>query len=47
MERERTFTWRFFAALVVPVVLLLGRFRFRHAERIPAITSWMEASFSR
>lgn len=33
---EKTFTWRFFAALVVPVVLLLARFRFRHAERIPA-----------
>jgi 1-acyl-sn-glycerol-3-phosphate acyltransferase len=33
--REKTFTWRFFAALVVPVVLLLGRYRFRHADRIP------------
>ena len=32
---EKTFAWRFFAALVVPVVLLLARFRFRHAERIP------------
>jgi 1-acyl-sn-glycerol-3-phosphate acyltransferase len=36
VARERTLTWRFFAALVVPVVLLLGRFRFRHPERIPA-----------
>lgn len=35
-KREKTATWRFFAALVVPVVLLLGRFRFRHPERIPA-----------
>jgi 1-acyl-sn-glycerol-3-phosphate acyltransferase len=33
--REKTLTWRFFAALVVPVVLLLGRYRFRHADRIP------------
>lgn len=33
--REKTFAWRFFAALVVPVVLLLGRYRFRHADRIP------------
>ena len=35
-KSEKTFAWRFFAVLVVPVVLLLGRYRFRHADRIPA-----------
>lgn len=34
--REKTPIWRFLAALVVPAVLALARFRFRHAERIPA-----------
>ena len=38
---EKTATWRFFAALVVPAVLLLARFRFRHAERIPAEGSFL------
>ncbi|HEV7741102.1 MAG TPA: lysophospholipid acyltransferase family protein [Pseudolysinimonas sp.] len=33
---EKTPIWRFLAALVVPAVLFLTRFRFRHAERIPA-----------
>ena len=35
-RREKTFIWRFLAALVVPAVLFLARFRFRHPERIPA-----------
>lgn len=34
-RREKTPIWRFLAALVVPAVLALARFRFRHAERIP------------
>jgi 1-acyl-sn-glycerol-3-phosphate acyltransferase len=33
---EKTFVWRFAASIVVPLVLLLARFRFRHVERIPA-----------
>jgi 1-acyl-sn-glycerol-3-phosphate acyltransferase len=32
---EKTVVWRFLAAIVVPLVLFLTRFRFRHAERIP------------
>lgn len=35
-RREKTPIWRFLAALVVPAVLFLARFTFRHPERIPA-----------
>lgn len=41
MARDRTPTWRFFAAIVIPIVLLLARFRFRNAERIPAEGSFL------
>ncbi len=34
-RRERTPAWRFAAALVVPFILLVGRYRVQHAERIP------------
>jgi 1-acyl-sn-glycerol-3-phosphate acyltransferase len=33
--REKTPTWRFFGALVIPFVLFVGRYRVQHAERIP------------
>jgi 1-acyl-sn-glycerol-3-phosphate acyltransferase len=36
VNHERTPTWRFFAALVVPAVLFLTRFRFRDVDKIPA-----------
>jgi 1-acyl-sn-glycerol-3-phosphate acyltransferase len=38
---EKTPIWRFLAALVVPAVLFLARFRFRHAERIPVEGSFL------
>ena len=38
---EKTPIWRFFAGIVVPAVLFLTRFRFRHAERIPAQGSFL------
>jgi 1-acyl-sn-glycerol-3-phosphate acyltransferase len=41
---EKTAAWRFFAALVVPAVLFLTRFRFRNAERIPAEGSFLMVS---
>ncbi len=34
-RREKTATWRFFAALVVPFILLVGKYRIQNAERIP------------
>lgn len=34
-RREKTATWRFFGALVIPFMLALGRYRWQHAERIP------------
>lgn len=34
-RREKTPTWRFFGALVIPFVLFVGRYRVRHPERIP------------
>ncbi len=34
-RREKTAVWRFFAALVVPFVVLVGRYHVQHAERIP------------
>jgi 1-acyl-sn-glycerol-3-phosphate acyltransferase len=34
-RREKTATWRFFGALVIPFVLAVGRYRVQHAERIP------------
>lgn len=33
---EKSFGWRVIAALVIPLLLLLARYRFRHPERIPA-----------
>lgn len=36
MASERTPIWRFLAALVVPVVLLLAKFTFRDPQKIPA-----------
>ncbi len=38
---EKTFAWRFFAAIVVPAVLFLTRFRFRNVEKIPATGSFI------
>lgn len=35
-RREKTAVWRFFAALVIPFLLLLGRYRVQHVERLPA-----------
>ncbi|HWH27271.1 MAG TPA: lysophospholipid acyltransferase family protein [Pseudolysinimonas sp.] len=32
---EKTLTWRFWGAIVIPLVLLLAKFRFQHPERIP------------
>jgi 1-acyl-sn-glycerol-3-phosphate acyltransferase len=34
-RREKTPTWRFFGALVIPFVLFVGRYRVHHPERIP------------
>jgi 1-acyl-sn-glycerol-3-phosphate acyltransferase len=34
--REKTFVWRFLAGIIVPFLLLLARYTFRGAERIPA-----------
>ncbi len=34
-RQEKTPIWRFLAGLVVPFVLLVGTYRFQHAERIP------------
>jgi 1-acyl-sn-glycerol-3-phosphate acyltransferase len=34
-KREKTFGWRVLAALVIPVLLLLARYRIRHGERLP------------
>lgn len=34
-RREKTPTWRFFGSLVIPFVLLVGKYRWQHAERIP------------
>ena len=33
---EKTFTWRFLAALVIPWLYAVGRYRFQHLDRIPA-----------
>jgi 1-acyl-sn-glycerol-3-phosphate acyltransferase len=38
---EKTFTWRFAASIVVPIVLLLTRFRFQNVERIPKTGSFI------
>lgn len=35
-RREKTPIWRFLAGLVVPFVLLVGKYRVQHGERIPA-----------
>jgi len=32
---EKTALWRFLAGIVIPLLLLLGRYRFRNSERIP------------
>ena len=34
-KSEKTFVWRFLAAIVIPFLLLVGRYRFRHLERLP------------
>jgi 1-acyl-sn-glycerol-3-phosphate acyltransferase len=34
--REKTFVWRFLAGIVIPALLVLGRYTFRNAEKIPA-----------
>jgi len=36
VKGEKTFLWRFLAGIVIPILLLLGRYRFRNSERIPA-----------
>jgi 1-acyl-sn-glycerol-3-phosphate acyltransferase len=33
---EKTLGWRILAGIVIPFLLLVGRYRFRHLERIPA-----------
>ena len=38
---ERTPIWRFLAGIVVPAVLLLAKFTFRHPEKIPATGSFI------
>lgn len=38
---EKTPTWRFFAGIVVPILLFLTRFRFRNPEKIPATGSFI------
>lgn len=38
---EKTFAWRFFAGIVVPLILLLTRFRFRDVDKIPATGSFI------
>lgn len=43
-RREKTAVWRFLAALIVPIVLLLGRYRVQHAERIPAAGPFIMAA---
>ena len=35
-RREKTFGWRFLAGLVIPFLLLVGRYHIRHPERVPA-----------
>ncbi len=32
---EKTFVWRFLAAIVIPFLLLVGRYRFRNLDRLP------------
>ena len=32
---EKTALWRFLAGIVIPVLLLLGKYTFRHVERVP------------
>lgn len=34
-KREKTFGWRLIAAVVIPLLLLVARFRIREGERIP------------
>jgi 1-acyl-sn-glycerol-3-phosphate acyltransferase len=34
--REKTFVWRFLAGIIIPALLVLGRYTFRNAEKIPA-----------
>jgi 1-acyl-sn-glycerol-3-phosphate acyltransferase len=34
-RREKTPTWRFFAGIVVPFIVFVGRYHVQHAERIP------------
>ena len=34
-RREKTAVWRFFAALVIPFILFVGRYRVQNPERIP------------
>jgi 1-acyl-sn-glycerol-3-phosphate acyltransferase len=34
--REKTFIWRFLAGIIVPALLILGRYTFRHPEKLPA-----------
>ncbi len=33
---EKTFVWRFLAGIIIPVLLLLGRYTFRRGDRVPA-----------
>jgi len=35
-KREKTLGWRILAGMVIPFLLLVGRYRIRNAERIPA-----------
>lgn len=34
-RREKTFVWRLLAAVVIPFLLLVGRYRFRNLDRLP------------
>lgn len=34
-KSEKTFVWRFLAAIVIPFLLLVGRYRFRNFDRLP------------
>ena len=33
---EKTFVWRFLAGIVIPLMNIVGRYRFEHLDRIPA-----------
>lgn len=40
-RREKTFIWRFLAAIVIPFLHLVGRYRIQHLDRIPATGSFV------